>query len=253
MPGLYSVVSRAPGTLITALIYNSDHQAHVDGRSAMLMQSNGASLSQFNLQESPFGADGTTENLPLSLAGELTRLRFVIAAIKTALSGGVPTVWWMPIPAPGFATIGARVARPTNISVPNNTLTTISFAGATTADFNSGVWEGVVHPTRFTAPVKGLYYVAAGVLWDLVTPGGTAPGGRRQLQVGVNGTFNQQIKTNTTTTGKQQWQTVTGLQKLSANDYVEFAGFQDSGGSLNLITAPPESIFGALVFFGSTP
>ena len=54
MAGLYEIHTRAPGTLITALIYNSDHQNHVDGPTADLMQSLGSSVSQMNLIEKIF-------------------------------------------------------------------------------------------------------------------------------------------------------------------------------------------------------
>jgi len=243
MPGLYSIVTRAPGTLITALIYNFDHQVHVNGRTATLVQSLGTGLSQLNLTEDPFPS--SVESLAPSLAGEVTRLRFDIAALKTSLNGGVAVNWYDPIPAPGFATIGARVQRTAAFSVPNAFGTSINFTG-NVADFNSGVWSGA-NPTRFTATATGKYYAACSVLWN------TATGGRRQLSISATGVgVAGQVHTNTLTAlNRQQYQTLQGLMSLTAGDYIEFRAFQDSGGAVNLIGDQLQSIVGSLVFWGS--
>lgn len=244
MAGLYGITTRAPGTLISGLIYNSDHQVHVDGRAAEFMQAHGTSLSQMNLQESPFGPDGMTETLPLSLAGELTRLRYVIAAVKTMLNGNVPILWWTPVDAPAFAVIGARMVRSATVAVADSSVVVLDFTGAAT-EFNSGVWSAG-NPTRFTAPSAGLYYAAAAVHWASSTGGG-----RRQLSISTNvpGAVHAS-KTNTTAAGQQQSQTVAGLLKMAASDYVEFSVFQDSGVSVNLVGSSKASIVGSLVYFG---
>jgi hypothetical protein len=248
MAGLYPIATRAPGTLITALIYNTDHQAHVDGRAAALMQSYGTTRAQMNLTEDPYPSN--VESLPTTLAGEIARLRFVIAELKASVNGGVALNWYDTIAAPGFETIGARVARASSLSVSSGSPTVIDFTGAT-ADFNSGVWEGVTHPTRFTAPYAGKYFAAASVLWEGINSGGRS---KRQLQIGVNGTFSSQaVKSNIIKTGQQR-QTVSGLLKLAANDYVEFSAYQDSGSTIHLLgSGSPlaESIAGALVFLGT--
>jgi hypothetical protein len=242
MPGLYSHTTRAPGTLITALIYNFDHQVQVDSRTATIVQSYGTSISQFNITEDPipFGV----ESLPSSLAGEVARLRFDIAALKTALNGGVPVNWYDPNAAPGFATIGARVVRAAAFAVPNAVGTPIDFTG-NTADFNSGVWSAA-NPTRFTAPNTGLYFAAAGVVWDA-----SQPSGRRQLTIsGVDA--GQQITNTTAATAIQQHQAITGLMKMVAGDFIEFRLFQDSGFAMTVIGSTKQSIVGSLVFLGST-
>ena len=249
MPGLYLLPTRAPGTLITALIYNGDHQQDADGRAAQFMQSFGVSLDQMNVEQSPFAADGTTEVLPTAVSNELAVIRFVISSIKAFFSGTAPTPnWWQPVSAPAFSAVGARVCRPTTQSIANNTLTAIDFTGGT-ADFNSGVWEGVTHPTRFTAPTAGLYYAAASIQWGVA--GGA---GVRQVQLRVNGTTANATKTNTNVLDTEQFQTVSGLLKLAANDYVEFMVLQTSGFSLNLVADTSALAYpaGALIFFGVT-
>jgi hypothetical protein len=249
MPGLYTITTRAPGTLITALIYNSDHQNHVNARNATIMQSYSTSIAQMQITEDPFPS--SVESPAFTLAGEIARLRFDIAAIKTSLSGGTTVPWYLPLTQPGFASIGARIRRTTTQSIPDSTNTTISFTGGT-ADFNSGVWSNG-NPTKFTAPSTGFYYVAAAIEWQA-----TAITGRRLIQVSVNGsTTNQSSVVNTggTQAGSSffQRQTVSGLLKLTAADFVEFVVFQNSTASQDLIAHSNDSIVGSMIFFGSLP
>jgi hypothetical protein len=241
MPGLYQHTTRAPGTLITALVYNFDHQVQVDSRTATIVQSYGTSLSQLNITEDPFPSG--VESLASSLAGEVARLRFDIAALKTSLNGGVPVNWYDSNNAPGFATIGARVVRAAAFSVPNNSGTTINFTG-NTADFNSGVWS-VVNPTRFTAPATGLYFAAGAVVWD-----NSRPLGRRQLTIS-GADAGQQITNTTAATAISQHQAITGLMKMTAGDFIEFSLFQDSGFGITVVGNSSQSIVGSLVFLGS--
>jgi len=244
MPGLYVVIPRAAGTLITELIYNFDHQQHVDGRSAELMGSYGVSGSQFQLEEDPY--PGGVEAIPASLAGEITRLRFVLAQIISELSGGAASNWFDNLSAPGRAFIGARVVRTTALSIPDASATVISFSGGT-ENFNSGAYDDMTQPSRFTAPIGGQYLATCSVVWAANSAG------RRQLQIGVNGAFsNQAVITNLAPTSPQtQPQTVNGIVNLNANDYVQFVAFQNSGSSINLTPADSFSIAGALVFMGA--
>ena len=247
MPGLYTVISRAPGTIITELIYNSDHQNHVDGRSAEEMAGYGVSVSQFQLTDDPYPL--SVESIPASLSGEITRLRFCLAQIIGELSGGETVNWYDPMNAPGLPFIGARVQRGTSITIPNAFGTVISFSGGT-ADFNSTapalVWDDMAQPTRFTAPIAGKYMAFVSVTW---TANAT---GRRQIAIGVNNVFgnNPQLSNLAPASGSQP-QALTGLLDLAANDYVQFSAFQNSGGNLNLVVDGARSIVGGLVFLGS--
>src|SRR4029077_11088726 len=134
MPGLYAVPTRGPGTLITALIYNGDHQIQVDSRSSVEMQSFSSTAAQMLTSADPFGPDHTTEALPLSLGDELARLRFVIAAIKTGLNNTASN-WTDPTQSPAPPTIGARVQRPSSQSINSGVTTAINFTGGV-AEFN---------------------------------------------------------------------------------------------------------------------
>jgi hypothetical protein len=246
MPGLYSIATRAPGTIVTALVYNADHQAHVDGRTAVFMGGHSGSLSQMQLVSNPFPTG--VENQAVSLAVEIEQLRFEIALLLGYLSGGDPVSPWYAAPAAvALPTIGARVQVLTSQSIPDSVATTITFAG-NTADFNSGIWVGG-NPTRFTAPSTGKYYAFCSVLWD-----GTPLVGVRQLRIGVNGVFSSQpFLTNTlfTSSTTQQHQALTGFMQLNATDFVEFQAFQGSGTAVPLIGSAKESIVGGLMFMGS--
>lgn len=257
MPGLYTVPTRAPGTIITALIYNGDHQLHVNGRTATLVGSYSATAGQMQLQTNPL--PGGIESLPGSMAAELERMRFEIGLLKQYINGNIaPTHWYDPIKRPGFATIAARIQRTAAFSIPNNALTTINFVGGSGQNTNS-IWNQFANQSRFTAPFTGKYIAGCGVLWDA---GGAA--GTRQISLGVNGSFashgSHAIVSNTSGGVDQiQYQAFVEHLALTAADYVEFAAFQNSGVAINLlgtssglpIDVTQQSIVGFLVMLGS--
>jgi hypothetical protein len=80
MPGLYSATNRISGELITASKYMADHQNHIDNQTPQMTDDYSATAGQASIQTDP-GAPGA-ESLATSLAGELERLRFAIAAAK---------------------------------------------------------------------------------------------------------------------------------------------------------------------------
>jgi len=76
MAGLYSHTTRAAGTTLTANIYNTDHQNHIDNHIPTQMDDYSSTVAQMKTATDP-GEDGS-ESQPTSLAGELERLRFAI-------------------------------------------------------------------------------------------------------------------------------------------------------------------------------
>jgi hypothetical protein len=82
MPALYTHTTRAAGTVLTANIYNTDHQNHIDNGIPGQLDDYSVSVAQMQTTTDP-GEVGT-ESLATSLAGELERLRF---AIKEARGG----------------------------------------------------------------------------------------------------------------------------------------------------------------------
>ena len=73
MAGLYSHTTRAPGTILTANIYNTDHQNHIDNHVPDQMDDYSSSVAQMQSTADP-GEVGT-ESQPTTLAGELERIR----------------------------------------------------------------------------------------------------------------------------------------------------------------------------------
>jgi hypothetical protein len=77
MPALYTITTRASGTILTAAIYNADHQNHVNNGDAPHLGGFSASVSQMKQQTSP--GDVGSESLSLSISDELARIRYMIA------------------------------------------------------------------------------------------------------------------------------------------------------------------------------
>ena len=71
--GLYSITTRASGTVLTAAIYNADHQNHVTNQNPSMTGAYSDNVAQMQVQTTP-GAVGS-ESLAPNLAGEIERLR----------------------------------------------------------------------------------------------------------------------------------------------------------------------------------
>lgn len=76
--GLYTITSRAVGTILTAAIYNSDDLNHVTNQNPLMTGAYSDSVAQMQIATDPGGKVGA-ESLATSLAGELERLRFALA------------------------------------------------------------------------------------------------------------------------------------------------------------------------------
>jgi len=79
MAGLYSHTTRSAGTTLTANIYNTDHQNHIDNHITTQMDDYSSTVAQMKTKTDP-GEVGS-ESQATSLAGELERLRFAIGEI----------------------------------------------------------------------------------------------------------------------------------------------------------------------------
>lgn len=79
MAALYTHTTRAPGTTLTANIYNTDHQNHIDNGIPTQLDDYSSTVAQMQTTTDPYPA--AAESQPTSLAGELERLRFVLAQI----------------------------------------------------------------------------------------------------------------------------------------------------------------------------
>ena len=79
MPGLYSHTNRATGLVLTATIYNGDHQNHIDNHIPAQMDDYSANAAGMQANTDPY--PGASESLPTSLAGELERIRYILKQI----------------------------------------------------------------------------------------------------------------------------------------------------------------------------
>lgn len=80
MAGLYSHTTRSTGTTLTANIYNTDHQNHIDNSVPDQQDDYSSTVAQMQSTVDP-GEVGT-ESQATTLAGELERLRFAIRELK---------------------------------------------------------------------------------------------------------------------------------------------------------------------------
>lgn len=86
--GLYSHTTRGTGTVLTAAIYNGDHQNHITNQNPSMTGAYSDNVTQMQLLTDPGGIG--SESLASSLAGEIERLRFTIKGITGK------TQWYAP-------------------------------------------------------------------------------------------------------------------------------------------------------------
>lgn len=80
MAGLYSHTTRTTGTTLTASIYNTDHQNHINNSVPLQFDDYSSSVAEMQTQTDP-GEEGS-EVQASTLAGELAALRAIIAEMK---------------------------------------------------------------------------------------------------------------------------------------------------------------------------
>ena len=77
--GLYSHTTRASGLTLTANIYNSDHQNHIDNHNTTQIDDYSSNVAEMKTTTDPYPSG--SESQSTSLAGELSRIRFLIKQI----------------------------------------------------------------------------------------------------------------------------------------------------------------------------
>lgn len=83
MAGNYEHQLRAAGSLLTAVIYNTDHINHIQFHTPAGLDDASPNISAMRQATSPGLRDA--ESLPISTEGELHRLRYVIARLAGTL------------------------------------------------------------------------------------------------------------------------------------------------------------------------
>lgn len=91
---LYTHTTRASGTILTAAIYNADHQNHITFGDAQYLGGWSNTVAQMRIQADP-GESGS-ESLGSSISDEIERLRFAIYELKAAMDGSL--LYWYQSP-----------------------------------------------------------------------------------------------------------------------------------------------------------
>lgn len=126
MAGNYSITTRAPGTILTASIYNADHQNHVTNHTPQGLDDYSANVTQMRTTTDP--GESASESLATSTAGEIERLRFAIFEAKKILDPSL-TYWYeSPSSSSGYAI--ANLALSASVATNNLTIAVKDGAGA---------------------------------------------------------------------------------------------------------------------------
>ena len=124
-----------------------------------------------------------------------------------------------------------RVYNSANISIPNNTLTALTF-DSERVDTDT-MHSTVTNTGRITMTTAGWYDVGASIQWP------AAAAGARAVYLRVNGT-NYIAATRLDNAAQVDMEVSTSWQ-FAAGDYIEVIVFQVSGGALNVIAAASSS------------
>ncbi len=236
--GLYSITTRAEGTVLTGFgsssdIFNADHENHVEHTAAEFLNSWEATLLQMQATTSPVTGAGALV-LPASLGDEIERIRFQIARIKQQMSGasGAPPFWYTA--AADFsngvqlAPTAARLEQTIAQSIPSGVFTRVTFQ---TTSYDTAT---LVSGSTFVAPVDGVYIVGGTLAFgDGVTQG---PTGDFYLIIQCGGTPPGLIQTQNVAAGEvysavdqPKALNVEGVVRLTAGTVVRLMVFQNTG------------------------
>lgn len=138
--------------------------------------------------------------------------------------------------APDVGGPATRMRRTSAQSIPNNTLTAISYTNP--AVFNTAVPSMFtpLTPTRLTARIAGKYQVCGNVFWNRPTPGGDV--GTRTLEFAKNrGLPSEHVfALRINAAGDADAMTLSSLVELAVNDYIEMLVLQDSGVAITVLS-----------------
>ena len=238
----YVITTRAEGTVLTGFgcttedIFNGDHENHVIHTAADFLNSWEATLSQMQATHAPVtNFAGTALSLPASLGDENERIRYQLARIKQKMAGAAtPPFWYTAVDSFSagvtFPPTAARVEQTAAISVPNNTLTQLTF--------NSTVYDTafLVQPlSLLRAPLTGVYTIGATIGFD-------------NMLVGSQMIATLRITSGATTTDvassiiytvddSAQAITVETVKRLQAGDTLKLMVFQNTGSARQVFVA----------------
>ena len=121
----------------------------------------------------------------------------------------------------------ARAYHDANQSIDNTTATTLAF-NSERFDTDT-IHDLVTNNSRLTCNKAGIYLISANVQWA------SGAGSIRILTIVLNGTTLIAAASNFVSGAAVVTQSVSTVYSLSATDYIEVQGYQDSGGALNVL------------------
>lgn len=127
-----------------------------------------------------------------------------------------------------------RVRKSTNQSVANATGATLTFDGTSGEEFDpAGL---LATTTRFTAARDGHYLAACNIIWASNSTGW------REIRVLKNGTTQMDLVTQNASGSPDYQNSITPVH-LGVGDYIEFQGYQTSGGTLDVLAGTVGSLW----------
>lgn len=127
MAALYSHTTRADGLILTAAIYNADHQNHID--QGVPLQHDDYSVSVAQMQTKTDPGEVGTESQPTTTAGEFERLRFAIHELKRPFNN-TAAQWYSTVGTPGTETVFNDDQSDIDFRVESDTLANAFFLDA---------------------------------------------------------------------------------------------------------------------------
>ncbi len=123
----------------------------------------------------------------------------------------------------------ARVYNTADISIPNNTVTNLTFNSQRVVTVSS-MHSTSSFPSRLNAPYTGLYLLAGSIEFP------SNATGVRRLSIILNGTFSDRlVSVNQPSFSGTPALSVATLFRLEAGEFVELQAHQNSGGALNVL------------------
>ena len=139
-------------------------------------------------------------------------------------------------PPTGAAASGARCYKNAAQSIPDSTLTALTWP---VEDFDSDGYHDAGSPSRFTVALAGKYLVGTSIKWDANSSG------TRAVYVVVNGVTATRLGGALNAASAGLAQDLSMVLNLVASDYVEFFVEQTSGGARDVVTS--EQIVSAFI------
>ena len=173
-----------------------------------------------------------------ALDGDKTKKITFANAVKDYADAAAATVFDV-YPA---VTPSARVYNNAAISINNDTATALTF--------NSERWDtDEIHSTvtdtgRLTCKTAGIYTLNGHVAFA-----GNSTG-NRYILIQLNGSTNLAIHRHAPGTSGESRMSISTVYSLAVNDYVELLVWQNSGGALNVVTAPNYSPEFGMTYLG---